>query len=390
MASADQIADARQSALIAVSNVATARGLKLWRNMDYNALDASWERVAPALVAQSVQAQARSVSGADGFTSAISKEYDFEPEVAHIVPQAFVGVDGSGRPLESLLHGAVTTTKEAVGSGFGARQAMEAGANYLALMIKTALADVGRSADMTSSIGKGYTKYVRVVEPGACSRCIVLAGADQFKPFKRHPACKCTCQPVPYDGVSIPTERTPSGVFDAMSDADQDRAFGRAGAQAIRDGADIGKVQSARRGAAGIGYSHRMPTGGQWNRMRKTTIGRRPDGTPVQVYSTTEGATARGAFGRQQRATSESQRLAGARYSSTKRVRLMPESIMEFAGDNTELRKAFLRDAGYLEYRPAGGYDRGNKWIAEIEQMRVADRKLVNKATLAYGNFTLG
>jgi hypothetical protein len=291
-------------------------------------------------------------------------------------------VDGSGRPLESLLHGAVTTTKEAVGSGFGALQAMEVGANYLALMIKTALADIGRSADMVSSVGKGYTLYVRVVEPGACSRCIVLAGADQFKPFKRHPACKCTCQPVPYEDASIPASRTPQGVFDSLSGADQERAFGKAGAQAIRDGADIGQVQSARRGAAGIGYSHRMPTGSQWNRMQKTTIGRRPDGTPVQVYTTSEGATARGAFYKQQSKTTATQRLAGARYKSTTRVRLMPESIAEIAGDDFELRKAFLRDAGYLEYRPTA------KWT--VAELRVADRKLVNKATLAYGNFTLG
>ena len=391
MASADEIADARQRKLIGISDVATARGLKLWRSMDYNALDASWERVAPALVAQSAAAQARSVSGADRFTSAISGEYDFEPESARIVPQAFVGVDGSGRPLESLLHGAVTTTKEAVGAGLGARQSMEAGANYLALMIKTALADIGRSGDMVSSVGKGYTRYVRVVEPGACSRCVMLAGADQFKPFKRHPACKCTCQPVPsLDGINIPDSRTPQGVFEAMSEFDQDRAFGKAGAQAIRDGSDISKVVSARRGANYLPPAGKMPTKTQWNRMQKTTIGRRPDGTPVQVYSTSEAVTVRGSFGRQQRATSATQRLAGARYSSTRRVRLMPEQIMEISGDNEILRKAFLRDAGYLEYRPKSGYDSGNKWLEEIRLQRVADRKTVNKATLAYGNFTLG
>ncbi len=382
MASADEIADARQRNLIGISDVATARGLRLWQNMDYNALDASWARVSPQIVAQSTNAQARSVSGADKFTSAISDEYGFESENARIIPQAFVGVDGSGRPLESLLHGAVTTTKQAVGAGLGAHQAMEAGANYLALMIKTALADIGRSGDMVSSVGKGYTRYIRVVEPGACSRCIVLAGSDRFKPFKRHPACKCTTQPITDEDYDASAAHSPSGVFERMSETDQDRAFGRAGAQAIRDGADVGQVVSARRGANYLPPASQMPSKAQWNRMQKTTIGRRPDGKPVQVYTTTEGTSARGAFGRQQAATNASLRARGVPYGDSRRQRLMPESIAELAGDNAELRKAFLRDAGYLEYRPTPS--------STIAELRIADRKAVNKATLAYGNFTLG
>ena len=390
MASPDLIADARQRSLIETTTTATNRGLKLWRQMDFNALDASWSIIAPQLVAQATSAQAHVAQGADRFTSSLSAEYGFNAENSRIVPEAFAGVDGSGRSTESLLRGAVTTTKEAIGAGLGRIQSMEAGATFLAAMMKTAIADMGRSADMVSSAGKGYTQYVRVVEPGACSRCILLAGSTRFKPFKRHPACKCTCQPIPKSELDSTDRYSPGGVFDAMSEAEQNRAFSKAGAAAIREGADISQVVSARRGAAGIGYSHRMPTGSQFNRMKKTTIGVRPDGTAVRLYTTTEGTTVRGQFGRSQVGASGSTKLANDRYSKVNRVRLMPESIMEIAGDNTALRQAFLRDAGYLEYRPANGFDSANRWVKEIEEMRRNDRILVNQATLRYGNFTLG
>jgi len=368
----DEIADAHQQRLIAISTAATNRALSLWRQMDFTALDASWNRIEPALTQRVDAAQLTAAKAADTYTAKLSSSYGFAADDSRIIPESFVGVDGSGRSTSTLLRGSVTTTKEAIGAGLGRREAMHAGAVYLTAMLKTALADLGRSADLTSSAGKGYTRYVRVVEPGACSRCIILAGATQFRPFKRHPACRCTCQPLP-KGQDF--GKSPEEIFEEMSDADQDRVFGKAGAQALRDGADMNQVVSARRGAKGIGYSYRTPTGAQWNRMQKTTIGFRPDGAPVRVYTTTEGATARGQFGR----------------TSAGRVRLMPESIIEIAGDDTALRQAFLRDAGYLQYRPRSGYSvPTSQWTREIEDQRRADRILVNRATLRYGNFTLG
>jgi hypothetical protein len=388
MVAADEIAAAHQARVIAISDRATSRSLSLWRQMDFADLDASWDAVSPLIVAQANAAQAAMVSTSDSYTAKLAGEYDFDAENSRITPQAFVGVDGSGRETSSLLRGAVTTTKEAIGVGLSATQSFEAGAAYLASMLKTALADLGRSADMVSSVGKGFTRYVRVVEPGACSRCVILAGSDRFKPFKRHPACKCTCQAVVE--ADIPKRYSPSGVFEGMSDQEQDRAFGKAGAQAIRDGADISQVVSARRGASGMGLATELPSKSTVSRMRKTTIGTRPDGTPVQVYATTEGTTVRGQFGREQVGRSGSRRLANDRYSKVNRVRLMPESIIEIAGEDTALRQAFLRDAGYLEYRPKNGFDAGNKWVQEIAEQRESDRIAVNRATLQFGNFTLG
>lgn len=214
----------------------------------------------------------------------------------------------------------------------------------------------------------------------------MLAGISSApEAFKRHVSCQCGAVPVPDKGSSVPKglHDSPDAYFASLSEIEQDRVFTKAGAEAIREGADISKVVSARRGAKGIGYSSHSGTkqlGAPSGRFVKTTIGYRPDGSPVRVYTTTEGTTVRGNFGRTQQVTGS--RLSGARYSSTARVRLMPESIFQIAGNDTALRQAFLRDAGYLQYgKPTG---------ASIIAQQRADRILVDRATLKYNNFTLG
>jgi hypothetical protein len=176
-----------------------------------------------------------------------------------------------------------------------------------------------------------------------------------------------------------------------LSKEEQDRVFTKAGAEAIRAGADPVKVVNARRGANGIGYSGHSglnvktdPRG----HYVKTTIGIRPDGTPVQVYTTTEGTTARGQFGKANLRTSGIRKAAGQRYSTMARVRLMPETIMQISGNDLALRQAFLRDAGYIEYRQPV-FNAKTYW-RDIEAQKHADRILVDRATARFGNFYLG
>jgi len=388
MVSPADLADARQRRLIEINTLATTRALRAWNQVDYDDLNGSWAVLAPQIVQQATGAQVASARGSDSYTSQFAKQYDFDATSSRLVPEAFAGVDGAGRDVEGILFGAVTTTKEAVGAGLGRAQSLEAGANYLATIMKTVIADMGRSADITSATGRSYTHYVRVVSPGACSRCAMLAGISSYgTAFKRHPACKCTTAPVVDGEAKAPAgfHSSPDEYFDSLSDAEQDRVFTRAGAQSIRDGADIHKVVSARRGANGIGYSSSIGGGVKPGDPRghfvKTTIGYRPNGSPVQVYTTTEGTTVRGEFGRRQSQASL-QRLQGSRYRSTSRVRLMPESINEIAGDDLALRQAFLRDAGYM----TGSGHTG----AEILAQQRADRILVDRATRKFNNFYLG
>lgn len=123
--------------------------------------------------------------------------------------------------------------------------------------------------------------------------------------FQRHPLCDCIHIPSS-ENVAGDLTTDPKAYFESLSAEDQNRYFTKAGAQAIRDGSDIGQVVNARRGmstAAG-------PSG------RRRLV--RRDG----VFTTTSGAR-RG------------------------QARLMPESIYEQASDRAEAL-ALLKQHGYL------------------------------------------
>jgi len=342
--------------------------LSKWRQVDPASLDSSWEAVSTDISVIAATAARANAVGASALTGKLALADGMWGDV--LVPDAFVDVDGSGRDLSTLLHGAVTTTKQAIAAGMSIPDAMLTGGTYLTLMMKTALADVERSASMAAATGKGYVRYVRLVNPGACSRCAILAGADRFRSnFQRHPACRCST--VPIVGTSVPSGLfdTPGDYFDSLSTAEQDRVFTKAGAEAIRLGADPIKVVNARRGANRARMDGAVTF--KPSRIQPKTIGRKPDGTPIMGYVTTEGTTKRGVYGRTQAGLgSSTTRRRGSRYGSVP-PRLMPESIIELT-DDPEMRRMLLRDAGYLEPRIRDFSD--NRWIAERAAQQARDR----------------
>jgi hypothetical protein len=348
MATALEVAQAHQAQITRRTDAAIAKAVAAWGAVDMANLDGSWLTVGPAVTNLAVSAQNLNAGDANRYMAQAAATYGDDGSDMSVNSSAFAGVDGSGRNVSSLLFGAVTTTKETIGSGFTLEQAFLAGQTYLAAMMKTALHDMSRSADLTAMTGHTYTKYVRVVAPGACSRCAVLSGIySAAVAFKRHPACKCSSYPVQVDGKS----KAPRGFhdsaesyFESLSAAEQDRVFTRAGAQAIRDGGDITQIVSARRGASGIQYGNaigRETSENAGRRIMQTQIGRNADGSPILGYVTSEGNTRRGDFGRTNR-----------NLSATKYTRLMPETIVGLTND-VELRQTLLRDAGYMRVNMA-------------------------------------
>src|SRR5690606_25790677 len=81
------------------------------------------------------------------------------------------------------------------------------------------------------------------------SRCVILAGRFYRKNtgFQRHPGCDCRHIPAS-ESVAGDLAVDPRAYFDSLTEAEQDKAFTKAGAEAIRAGADIGQVVNARRG----------------------------------------------------------------------------------------------------------------------------------------------
>lgn len=374
MSSQSVAAERFQADAIRRSDAVTARALRLWRGVPVDALDQGWASIEAPLVSAVSAAVVQNAASSGRMVAAVARA-DGVPAGDVVVPNAFAGVDGSGRSTAGLLRGAVTTTKEEIGRGVGAQSAFLSGASYLAAMTKTLVADMARSAAATSSAGRGYVRYIRMVNPGACNRCAILAGSDRFsKPFERHPSCRCTSVPI-RDGEAAPDGllTSPEQHFESLSRAEQDRIYGKDGAAAIRLGADPIQVVGARRGASGMSYSRANPRlPGQRLRMQRTQIGIHPDGTPILGYTTIEGVTKRGMYGRAQMRVGESfARVGDARYSTAKRARLMPETILGLTED-PGLQRRLLRDAGYLQ--PAVRDPGSNAWVQERLRQQQLDR----------------
>lgn len=270
--------------------------------------------VGTELLVLAAAAQVAATREADSFVANVLNELAFGPETRPGVldTAGFLGVMGDGRPVATLLEQAVVnagqTFNEAVTKAGGtmtnrmpgifdrdaaAREALEDAEKFVDRIFHEIVAETARAAESAATVQRPWVDgWVRMVNPPACPRCIILGGRFYLwnEGFERHPECDCTHIPAS-EAAAGDLVVDPDAYFQSLSAAEQDRAFGKAGAQAIRDGADISKVVNARRG------------------MQKAQV------FGKDVLVTTEGTGRRG---------------------NRRPVRLMPESIYEQAKDHED------------------------------------------------------
>lgn len=253
----------------------------------------------PYLAARVVaRGQADIVALARPYVDSYVEEY-----VGEVNPGLLVGVASDGRPLDGLMALPIATANRLRNADAPedvvARQFLQ----RAVMLAATQVADAGRiatSLHLTSAPQvRGYQRQLR--GSNYCSRCILLSGRIYRwnKGFERHPNCRCVHVAVLYG--ETPLDLDPMQVFEDMSPEDQNKTFTTAGADAIRDGADIYQVVNARRGM-------RTTTSYSGSVMRRT-------------YTTFE----RSSSGR----------------------RLMPETIYARAGSRDEAI-SMLREQGYI------------------------------------------
>jgi hypothetical protein len=304
---------ARQTALIAQAQ---------WLRIDRASITVSWKALLQGLLRALIGAQATAAQRGTGYVERVVRAADTVPRpTGRVVPQMLAGVASDGRDLESLLETPLIGVFENLTRGIDPEQALRSGLDDLVTIVATQVADAGRVAtglEMTNDAAiAGYERFVTLP---ACSRCIILAGRlySHSTGFLRHPRCDCTHRPVTYEEWRHSNVGNwPDDIFASMSEQEQNKAFGKAGAQAIRDGSDIGQVVNARRGIA-------------------TAAG--PGGR--RITYTTEGTTKRGLAGRRM---GDLTKQPGSRYRRTRSVRLMPESIYREAARNGWDRSEIVR-----------------------------------------------
>lgn len=315
-----------------ISTIALAGVRRIWRRMLGKNWESAWRSdVGPNIQEVVLAAQEASAASANAYIAAVLAELDMPVDVpTSLNIDALIGVAGDGRPVESLAYGAVVESAQAMYEPTIANlpnlqaevRALESGRLWMEAAVATILADVARSAEVVSTAQRTWvTGYVRMIEPGACSRCVILAGRFyRFNDgFRRHPRCRCRHIPSS-ENVAGDMATNPNVYFESLSKAEQDRVFTNAGAEAIRLGADPSQVVNARRG---------MQT--------------------AQVYGktalvTTEGTTARGLAGK---TLGDLGKVAGQRYRRSRTPRLMPETILANAKDPEDALR-LLKRFGYV------------------------------------------
>lgn len=292
----------------------------------------NWERqyrddVGPKVTAVVVAAQIAAAREADAYAADVLNELDFGPptEPGVVAPASYAGVAGDGRPVSTLLEQSVGQARARLHADTQAaavrltppdlepspEQALARTLDWIDMAAQTLIADAAREAEIAAFAQRPWVDgWVRAINPPCCARCALLSGRFYLfnEGFLRHPRCDCFHIPAPSDRDKVRdliAINSPERYFESLTEDEQDRIFTKSGAEAIRLGADMGQVVNARRG------------------MRKAQVAGR------NVRVTTEGATRRG-------------RASGLR------VRLMPESILEIAGNDRDEAIRLLRLHRYI------------------------------------------
>lgn len=252
------------------------RAEALWSRLDPVDLQGSFVAdVLPELAAQTTQVQAAAADIGAGFTSRAVVTAELPPPPL-VIAESFAGVAADGGPLRGLLSQPLVSTYTALARGLEMPAALASGFDSMDQILATTVQDASRAASsVVVAATREITFYVRAVEPGACGRCIVLAGRRYkwSQGFLRHPKCRCHMAPeTVVDESAIPS---PKETFAAMSPAEQDAAFGQANARAIREGGDIYRVVNATARSSGmttpLDQRRRRPAGSKM--------------TPQQIYT---------------------------------------------------------------------------------------------------------
>lgn len=331
---------------------------RAWSRVDSGAIATSWDRATATILETFVNYQIlAATAGAQSTEDALLEQGIRATPEGRVRPEGFAGWASDGRPLESLLEQPGRIAQQLVDEGMPASQALDAGRASVDRIAKTQIADAARVSAGVGIAARRDVGWVRMLNPPSCSRCAVLAGRfyEWNTGFDRHPQDDC---------VHVATSREaarregliddPKTYFNSLSKAEQNRVFTEAGAQAIRDGADMGQVVNARRG---MSTAARDEFGNRVGRLSPTSV------FGQDVFTTLEGTTTRGLAG--QRLIAEGARLSGesaetvmrrsrsgdvSRTVTRQRVqipRLMPETIYSLAKDRADALR-LLRRFGYV------------------------------------------
>ncbi len=372
----------RQQRLAYVTLTAVQRA---WRRMrpSGNWQEQYAEDVGPRILALLAAAQIAATTEADSYVPSVLTELGIDPDGPSVPRTAFAGYAGDGRPVETLMEQSVTVAAAAYDSAYRAAggpmtqqipgavdpassyaDALTEAEKWITLASATLLSDTARAAESAGMASRPQVAgYVRMLNPPSCSRCAILAGKFYRwnSGFERHPRCDCRHIPLS-EAMSGDYTTDPDAYFKSLPSAaelnekypdltvamrrdagyySQEDIFTGAGAQAIRDGANMGRVVNARRGMS------RAQDATQAVRKNLSFASAEDiaNGAPLFSIASTETITIPGTSNSGLLTTTTRATRKGGRKNEP--PRLMPESIYQIATDRADAIR-LLRLHGYI------------------------------------------
>lgn len=247
----------------------------------------SWASASRSLlpVIYGVQYQAATL-GSNYVGDALAEQGLWVAPEGWVDPTAFVGSSATGGPVGDLLNVPVIRAKQSISAGTSVEEAVRQAGNLLGNILVGLVADVARQSTSVDIAAREGVGYIRVASGSTCARCAILLGKF-FRwnaGFQRHPGDDC---------IHLPTTRKlapgimgdPYEMFKGLSPAEQDKVFTKAGAQAIRDGADIYQVVNAHQKMTKSGMFTLSGTSKRGNAGKLLGRGQRRM-TPDAIYKT--------------------------------------------------------------------------------------------------------
>ena len=174
--------------------------------------------------------------------------------------RAFSGVSETGGSLKSAMFRVVQALLADLAAGRPRLEAQLSAKARATLFGGNEVANAARAAESAGITGTSHvTGYIRELNLPSCDRCIILAGRwyRWSAGFQRHP--RCDCFHIPAVDAQQGADFSPHEYFDSLSAAEQDNIFGKANAEAIRMGADMGRVVNANQSTLPVGvYKERV------------------------------------------------------------------------------------------------------------------------------------
>ena len=231
----------RDATTTAANSLYRANG-RSWGSVNPNNIVATWQQQLPTVVRNVAQTQEFVTIDAAAF-NAVALAVQGKDVDVFVDPDDHIGaMPYSGADLASAFAGPAYRALDAIKAGRTVDQAMLSGMADVARLTSNTAFDTAEETTITQAVAD-MTAYQRMPQVGCCIRCSMLTG-EYFttKVFKRHPHCRCVYVPILEPANAPMRSNDAYELFNALTESEQNRIWTKAGAQAIRDGADIFQV----------------------------------------------------------------------------------------------------------------------------------------------------